>query len=862
VLVGVLMRIAVRSRYTNINGGYEQGPTHSDHPSFRRTDGCAWIFHDARLGSGGPLWHFGPSLPSRGAGRVAAFFSSSSDGPTPDAAEWPDHVERVWQPSGRHRRNDDLFVDKEFPPSRRSLGDIPPLAGGKEPDWVPVRQLRSGTWKLFEGGISPNDLLQGSIGNCWLVAAMASLAEFPEAVEALFLTHELTASGRCEVQLHDMKNRRVKLSIDEFIPCHPREWWDEEGTPLFARPNGNEAWVLLLEKAFAKMLGSYMELSGGNCCTAFRAFTGEANVFVWARGEGEVARVEGEWKRMDLAKGDTHFVWNPGMEDRRDAEGLWDEVRTYDQQSYLVACSMRAVHGQEHVRIDGLVEAHAYSLLHAVEVEGNRLLFLRNPWGNDKRWNGRWSDGDDAWAKNPGVRRRLRPEFRDDGAFWIAWVDFQAIFDFVFVCARTMRSGAAAAEHARRSADGEVPAVPLSRTNPRRRLAEAIPERLPRLAIGSRVELMGLTSRLELNGRVTEVVRWDDDAGVYEVQDVPSPYWTCPECGEVNKRKREACNVCGGEKRVLAPDEVKRYRVRPECVILPPGTEVQVDGLVEFPELNGKGGKIIAFDRRAGRYHVELDDGHVRAIRPPHLIAKQAPEKEAEFGRWTAPVSDPSHVDEPEPPADVPCESDEEVRRIFEELDEECRLRKDMKEKGLRRGQQLLREGEMNRRVVEEIRRGGRPERMPRRLRFTRQTPSVLRFGIAGAYLEAIFQLDNTIAQLIRREEERRSAEHGHYSFFVVSRPGWAGPTSTPPRRPLPSAGPPAVDLRRGRPAGGGSAAAPPREPAPAAEPPAAEAPRGRRPAGGGWAGWICRECGHVNGADADICENCEEEEG
>ena len=31
--------------------------------------------------------------------------------------------------------------------------------------------------------------------------------------------------------------------VDEFIPCHPRHWWDDQGTPLFARCNGNDAWV-------------------------------------------------------------------------------------------------------------------------------------------------------------------------------------------------------------------------------------------------------------------------------------------------------------------------------------------------------------------------------------------------------------------------------------------------------------------------------------------------------------------------------------------------------------------------------------------------------------------------------------------
>ncbi|OLP97345.1 Calpain-type cysteine protease ADL1 [Symbiodinium microadriaticum] len=375
---------------------------------------------------------------------------------------------------------------------------------------------------------------------------VASLAEFPTAVEALFAQRELEKTGRCEVRLFDSRCRPVALAVDEFIPCHPREWWDDEGTPLFARPNGNEAWVLLLEKAFAKMTGSYTELSGGNCCSAFRAFTGEKSSFVWARSEGETARVDGAWKKMQLADGEDHFVWTPGLEDRRDDEGLWDEVRGYDRKSFLVACSMRAKHGQEHIRHDGLVEAHAYSLLHAVETEGQRLLFLRNPWGNDKRWNGRWCDGDEVWARHPGLRQRLRPEH----------------FDFQH------------SDYMGNAGGEEVPAAPLPRP-PRRRIAMAWPERLPKLPGGSRVELMGYPSQPELSGRRFEVVGLDEDAGMYELLMVPPSHWQCPKCGEDNKRARPSCNVCGADREVVAPLPKRPLRVDARHVVLPPGTEVE-----------------------------------------------------------------------------------------------------------------------------------------------------------------------------------------------------------------------------------------------------------------------------------------------
>jgi calpain-15 len=49
----------------------------------------------------------------------------------------------------------------------------------------------------------------------------------------------------------------VTVTIDDYFPCFLM------GQPIFSRSNGNELWVLILEKAYAKLHGSYYALRGG-----------------------------------------------------------------------------------------------------------------------------------------------------------------------------------------------------------------------------------------------------------------------------------------------------------------------------------------------------------------------------------------------------------------------------------------------------------------------------------------------------------------------------------------------------------------------------------------------------------------------
>ena len=53
--------------------------------------------------------------------------------------------------------------------------------------WERATALDGPKRTLFGKGISPDDAIQGAIGNCWFIAAASAVAEVPGRMEKTFL---------------------------------------------------------------------------------------------------------------------------------------------------------------------------------------------------------------------------------------------------------------------------------------------------------------------------------------------------------------------------------------------------------------------------------------------------------------------------------------------------------------------------------------------------------------------------------------------------------------------------------------------------------------------------------------------------
>lgn len=65
-------------------------------------------------------------------------------------------------------------------------------------------QFSSVPWVVFRGDPRPEDIRQGSVGNCWFVCALSALAEKPETIRRILLTREFNRAGAYQVHLSQL----------------------------------------------------------------------------------------------------------------------------------------------------------------------------------------------------------------------------------------------------------------------------------------------------------------------------------------------------------------------------------------------------------------------------------------------------------------------------------------------------------------------------------------------------------------------------------------------------------------------------------------------------------------------------------
>jgi calpain-15 len=273
--------------------------------------------------------------------------------------------------------------------------------------------------------ISPKAVRQGSIGNCWFLSALAVVAEKPYLIRQVLPHCELNAKGCYQVNLC-LDGRWTPVIVDSNLPVvHGDPAKDQTfrggipssvsnsliAVPAFCAIPGGQLWPALIEKAYAKAHGSYVQLSGGFIQEAFYDMTGaptETVIF------GACWEVEELWARL-LSFSEAGFIM--GVATNKGGDGL---VGHHAYSVLQVLEIHDAVVGEQQRVTDFFTGSPEKKKETKKQKTTLRLVRIRNPWGK-KEWKGDFSDSSDKWTT--AMRRRL-----GDGTFWMSYEDMMERF--------------------------------------------------------------------------------------------------------------------------------------------------------------------------------------------------------------------------------------------------------------------------------------------------------------------------------------------------------------------------------------------------------------------------------------------------
>lgn len=205
---------------------------------------------------------------------------------------------------------------------------------------------------LFETeGPDPLDVRQGALGDCYLPATFAAIAEAqPDAIKNMVKRND---DGTYTVRFYKDGDK----SQPQDVTVDGKLYVRSSGTPLYGEaadspdtPEKMEMWYPIIEKAYAQWKGGYDAIGKG----------GQPGVLM-----SEALGTSSDETYLPSAKADT--VWQT-VKSAVDAKRPAAAVTFGDDKSALYTNT-------------GVYADHTYSIVGTKEENGKRFVTLRNPWG-------------------------------------------------------------------------------------------------------------------------------------------------------------------------------------------------------------------------------------------------------------------------------------------------------------------------------------------------------------------------------------------------------------------------------------------------------------------------------------------------
>ncbi|MCR5097879.1 MAG: hypothetical protein K6B14_02910 [Lachnospiraceae bacterium] len=221
-------------------------------------------------------------------------------------------------------------------------------------EWIDVKDM-----PIFPHEPTINDLRQGKISNCYMLAATTSLIQHdPQAIKNII--HD-NGDGTATVRLYKEIGKPVFIRVDKVVPRLKTGGAIMSSGPL---------WMQLIEMAAAHVGMFKKGISKGK-----QIDKSGIGTLWYGTGAYWFAMLTGSFDHTTVAEGGPHGPEFPA-EGVGDKEALFKSIRDAKKQGFIYHL------GTKGSTSAGLNSGHAYTVLGAKEVDGVKYVTLRNPYAN------------------------------------------------------------------------------------------------------------------------------------------------------------------------------------------------------------------------------------------------------------------------------------------------------------------------------------------------------------------------------------------------------------------------------------------------------------------------------------------------
>ncbi|XP_035850838.1 calpain-8-like [Sander lucioperca] len=293
------------------------------------------------------------------------------------------------------------YIDQTFPPNRNSIGK-----GILRPSdlarvvWLRPEKIAPCPAFVLDG-VSRFDFAQGVLGNCWFLASIGALT-FQDDILGQVVPLEQNFDEKYCGLFHFRFwrfGRWMDVVIDDMLPTI-------NGKLIFVHSKDqNEFWPALMEKAYAKVCGSYTDMNAGTPAEAMMDFTGGVHMCI--------------------------NLSDPPA-------NLWTLMCRAGLSKSLMGCGTPQGETPANNKLpNGLIQGHAYTVTGVKQMISRgkpvNLVRLWNPWGQGE-WTGDWSDQSSLWKTVSAKDREMCQSVDDDGEFWMTLEDFCKFYSDLDIC--------------------------------------------------------------------------------------------------------------------------------------------------------------------------------------------------------------------------------------------------------------------------------------------------------------------------------------------------------------------------------------------------------------------------------------------